>query len=446
MPSEFIVHHILAETPGALTEILEKQLSLKPDFTLKLLRLGSIWANYERRRENIPIEPGWYIRVHQQPRRFPTQEIDWRSTIVFEDEDMLVINKPAGIPVHASVDNYVENVIYCLSETLGIPLYITQRLDTGTSGILLLAKTKWFQGQFNKLLRERLTQKTYLARVPIALNQGELIHYMQPTPHAPKIVSQTPTEGWQECRLIIKKIKPVSKNSFDTEIELLTGRTHQIRAQLSSLQAPIHGDSLYGSTAQNPWAPKTYKTDDSIALVSYSLEFMHPSKQNRMRFEHPIAFNRRMFYPKTHMKFLSIIFLLAMMAWSWQGYKVQTDVPAVAHVLLQQELKSFITDYLQKNVKGLINIKFQRFWTETTTSDNIKAVFEYSFDVSDDKAELITTQLTGSATLTPLQDADGWSLDRIEINNQVLEFKNGALIGPDTQGTSEQNSNSNESK
>ncbi len=72
------------------------------------------------------------------------------------------------------------------------------------------------------------------------------------------------------------------------------------------------------------------------------------------------------------MKFLSIIILLALMSWTWTGYKSTADVSVITHVELQNELKGFIIGYIQENVKGSTNIQFVRFWTEPTNTKEIR--------------------------------------------------------------------------
>ena len=71
------------------------------------------------------------------------------------------MNKPAGIPVHATLDNQVENVLHQLHVALGDSLYVTQRLDTEVSGLIVFAKTQEFQRRFNRLLAERKVTKRY---------------------------------------------------------------------------------------------------------------------------------------------------------------------------------------------------------------------------------------------------------------------------------------------
>ncbi len=147
------------------------------------------------------------------------------------------------------------------------------------------------------------------------------------------------------------------------------------------------------------------------------------------------------FYVRYHrlldMKFLSIVILLALMAWTWTGYKSTADVSVITHVELQNELKNFISGYIEQNVKGYSNIQFVRFWTEPTHTKEIRAVFEYSFDVTDANNESTTTLLKGYAYLTPQEGTGEWSLDKVEINDQVIEFKDGAIVKGDPNGTQE---------
>lgn len=284
MSGEFLIHHILSATPSRISEVIERQLAINPSLTEQLLYQGSIYCNSIRVREDLVLKKGDYLRVHAEPRRFPADKVRWREAVIFEDEDFVIVQKPSGIPVHATVDNFVENVIFFLQNELRCTLHVTQRLDTGTEGVLLLAKTKHFQQEFNKLLRERNIQKRYLAKVESPVPLGEHVHYMQQTIKAPKVIAAEAHEGWLECRLIVESVTPTGQY-FDIGIQLLTGRTHQIRTQLSALGAPILGDKMYGSQAPNPWAPTRYSPQDSIALRAQRLEFTHPSKQNKCVFE-----------------------------------------------------------------------------------------------------------------------------------------------------------------
>lgn len=130
------------------------------------------------------------------------------------------------------------------------------------------------------------------------------------------------------------------------------------------------------------------------------------------------------------MKFIAVIGLILILVITWRGYKGTSDVSSLTHYNLQTELKSFITNYIQTHLKGVSNITFQKFFTEPTNTAEVRAVFEYSFDSDSGEGDTARTLLTGYAYLTPQGDQKNWSLDRIEIADQVIDFKNGTLLGP----------------
>jgi 23S rRNA pseudouridine1911/1915/1917 synthase len=191
--------------------------------------------------------------VHLQPKRFPVGDVDWPATIVHQNDEFLVVNKPSGIPVHATVDNAVENVLHQLSLALRFSFGITQRLDAEVSGLLVLSKTREFQRQFNQLLVDRKVKKKYRALVDRVPDTGRHIHHMKPAMRSPRMVQREARPDWMECVLRIEAVTRIGSDRdgsplFEVEIDLETGRTHQIRAQLSAMGSPIIGDRLYGSS------------------------------------------------------------------------------------------------------------------------------------------------------------------------------------------------------
>jgi 23S rRNA pseudouridine1911/1915/1917 synthase len=262
-----MVQHLLASQDGELLPILQSELNLDPAHCQWLSDFGAIYHNHKRlRTSQVPILKGDYLRVHSSPRRFPVQETNWKNTVVFENKDFVVINKPFAIPTHASVDNLYENAAFQISQALHCEIFVTHRLDVATSGVLLLAKTKEFQKSFNIGLQEGKVQKTYWARVSGHLTTTGIIeHYMENNDYLPKVVKTSSEPGWQQCLLEIVKVTPEEKTSLAV-IRLITGRTHQIRAQMAALGHPILGDKIYGGV--HPW-----ETIERIDLSARSLRF-----------------------------------------------------------------------------------------------------------------------------------------------------------------------------
>lgn len=267
---EYGVKHVLSPKSGLLSDILISILEIPQKELLELLHLGGIYLEGQRLRQDQDIAEGAYIRVHSKPRRFPANDYSWDERLLFQNEDFVVVNKPPGLPVHPSVDNCLENLQTYLSTHLQQELFITHRLDVPTQGLLVLAKNKNFLSSFNQLLAQRGVQKIYRARVQgQKLQTGLFTHYMEPSPRAPKIVRlRAETPQWQECQLRLFDLQNfVQEDEQETRVELLTGRTHQIRAQLSALGAPICGDVMYGAT-------KKYDLEQ-IDLEAESLNFLN---------------------------------------------------------------------------------------------------------------------------------------------------------------------------
>ena len=262
---EYGVKHFCNQKAGLITEILFDALGLNTTEIELLLKLGAVYANNQRHVIDSMIAENNLFRVHTKPRRYKCN-IDWKSRIVFENLDFVVINKPSGVPSHPSVDNVIENSLTQTSLALSLPLLITHRLDTLTSGLIVYAKTLAFVKNFNVQLQAHGVDKKYVALIESSsILPEKVIHYMETSPRAPKNVSPVFTDGWAFCELEILEQKKVSPDVNWVRINLLTGRTHQIRSQLSNLQAPILGDAMYGS--------KQAYLPEAIALRACELEF-----------------------------------------------------------------------------------------------------------------------------------------------------------------------------
>lgn len=265
MGSDDRVQHFTTQKTDLLSEILYDTLTVNSENFRSLLKLGAIYVNDERQTKDRFVAENSFLRVHTMPRRFNC-DFPWNQLIVFENDFCLVLNKPSGVPSHPSVDNELENALTQTSLTRKYPLFVTHRLDTLTSGLIVYAKKQSFARSFNLQLQERSIKKKYVALIESTQKlPPRLTHYMDPAVGTPKKLSDTANEGWPLCELEILAQKEVGPQVSWVKLNLLTGRTHQIRAQLACLHAPIVGDALYG-------AKQPFKAN-AIALRSCELEF-----------------------------------------------------------------------------------------------------------------------------------------------------------------------------
>ena len=261
---EYGVKHFNSPKSGALNEIIAEVLELPTQEVNFLIQLGSVYVSGKRANAGDQVLDSTHIRVHTKPRRYFV-DYDWKSRIVFDHQDFIVLNKPNNIPSHPSVDNQIENSLTQLSMAIGQKLFITHRLDSLTEGLIVYGKNSVFVNGFNIQLQKKLITKKYVALVETTEKlPNHLVHYMEQSPRAPKKVSQVATEGWDFCELKIEQQKILERFSW-IRINLLTGRTHQIRSQVSEVGAPIVGDKLYGS--------QIVEDENKIALRAQEIEF-----------------------------------------------------------------------------------------------------------------------------------------------------------------------------
>ncbi len=226
--------------------------SLKKEQAAELLWLGAVYLDGERISVDQAVHEGQILRLHLQARRFQLPLGKPAEFIVAENKDFLIANKPVGLPTHATVDNQQENFLKFLSASYG-PLSAAQRLDNQTSGLLTFARSPKAHFQFQKWLQQGLVKKRYLAITKFAPPLGCHKHWMDTSGRPPHKIFSSPTVGAKECELEIKVTVPFLRqtmsekgNCYQVEIKLITGRTHQIRAQLVALGTPLIGDHLYG--------------------------------------------------------------------------------------------------------------------------------------------------------------------------------------------------------
>lgn len=204
-------------------------------------------------------------------------------SIIYEDNHLFVLDKPAGLAtmgVVAERDSLVNRAKHDLRVRYHKPgnvyLGVVSRLDTGVSGVIVFAKTSKAAARLNEQFKSRAVEKTYWALVAGSPPpQGECVDRVWHDDRAERvIVVRDDRPGSQEARLTFRRLQSLPRGAH-LEIELHTGRKHQIRVQLSARGWPIWGDQKYGS--REPFA-------SGLALHARRLAFEHPTTHEPLEF------------------------------------------------------------------------------------------------------------------------------------------------------------------
>lgn len=213
--------------------------------------------------------------------------IDPPFDILYEDNHLLVVSKPAGLltqPTNLTNESLESAAKEWLKEKYNKPgnvfIGVIHRLDRPVSGIVVLAKTSKALSRLNEAIRAKESQKTYCALVEglPSSNERTLEHYLRHDDYRATI-SNAQDHQAKKARLHYKVIKRFSSICL-VQVDLETGRYHQIRAQLASIGCPILGDNKYGS--------RFPLQDGVIALHHLRLKISHPVTRQPLVFEAPL--------------------------------------------------------------------------------------------------------------------------------------------------------------
>ncbi|KAF7660237.1 hypothetical protein LDENG_00285700 [Lucifuga dentata] len=200
--------------------------------------------------------------------------------VLVDDGEVLVVDKPASIPVHPCGRFRHNTVIFILGKERGISeLHTVHRLDRLTSGILLFARTLETSKKLDQLVRGRQLEKEYVCRVEGEFPEGELICEEPILVVSFKIgLSRVDPKG-KECRTVFQRLSFNGKTSVVRCLPL-TGRTHQIRVHLQYLGFPILNDPIYGSSAWGPHRGKGGQVGRSDEELLQALVEEHRSQES----------------------------------------------------------------------------------------------------------------------------------------------------------------------
>ena len=212
--------------------------------------------------------------------------------ILYEDNHLLVVVKPAGIPSQADKTGDID-MLTTLKEYIkdkynkpgNVYLGLVHRLDRMTEGIMVFAKTSKAASRLSKNIREGDFKKKYIAAVCGTMNKSDknilIENYLTKNEKTnTSIICEKNDKNAKLASLNYTVISNFTYNSKDysyVEIKLNTGRHHQIRVQMSGIGYPLYGDLKYGE--------KLNKKGENLALFAYSLVFFHPTKDEVMEFK-----------------------------------------------------------------------------------------------------------------------------------------------------------------
>ena len=209
--------------------------------------------------------------------------------VLYEDNHLIIVNKRAGdivqgdktgdTPLSEIVKEYLKEKYH---KPGNVYLGVVHRLDRPTTGLVVFSKTSKALPRLNKLFANKEAKKTYWALVKNAppKPQDTLIHWLKKNPKNNKSSAFTKEVAGSKKAILHYKILKKLDTYYLLEIELETGRHHQIRSQLAFIGSPIKGDLKYGFDRNNP--------DGSISLHARQLDFEHPVKNEVMTIVAPL--------------------------------------------------------------------------------------------------------------------------------------------------------------
>lgn len=210
-------------------------------------------------------------------------------TVVYEDNHIIVVSKTSSEIVQGDKTGDTplsETVKQYLKEKYNKPgnvfIGVVHRLDRPVSGLVVFAKTSKALTRLNEMFRNGEVKKTYWAIVKECPREteGELVHYLVRNEKQNKSYAYDKEVKNSKKAVLHYKLIGHSQNYYLLEVDLKTGRHHQIRCQLAKMGCPIKGDLKYGSARSNP--------DGSICLHARSVKFIHPVSKEQVELTAPV--------------------------------------------------------------------------------------------------------------------------------------------------------------
>ncbi len=266
---------------------------------------GNVLVNEFKVKNNYKIKPGDEIRVvfSTPPREVEIIPQEIPINIIYEDDDIIVVNKEAGMVVHPGYNNYdgtlLNALCYHLSKSdLENPIvpYLVHRIDKDTSGILLISKRERAQTLLAKQFYDHSIERKYIALVwgNFEENEGTIDAYIGRSHKDRRVMTVFPDREYGKNAVTHYKVIERFGYVSAIECQLETGRTHQIRAHMKSIGHPLFNDATYGGNSilkgttfskYKQFVENCFKLIPRQALHAKSLGFIHPTSNEYMFFD-----------------------------------------------------------------------------------------------------------------------------------------------------------------
>ncbi|MBU5314164.1 RluA family pseudouridine synthase [Tissierella carlieri] len=271
-----------------LDAYLAKELDeISRSYIQKLIKEDLVYVNDKHVKSSYLVKEGDYIKVNlPSPKKLEIIPEDIPIDIVYEDEDLAIINKPQDMVVHPAPGNYTGTLVNALlfhidnlSSINGIIRPgIVHRLDKDTSGLLIIAKNDKAHRILSESLKERNVKRVYISLVHGILSNDEGTINAPIGRHGTDRKKMTVTQKNSKEAITHYKVLERYNNYSLVEVNLETGRTHQIRVHMAYINHPVVGDPVY-SKGKNEFGL------DKQMLHAYKLGFSHPSTGEHMEFQ-----------------------------------------------------------------------------------------------------------------------------------------------------------------
>jgi 23S rRNA pseudouridine1911/1915/1917 synthase len=271
---------------------------------------GNILVNGLPVKPNYKVKPSDVISVvlSYPPREIEIVAEDIPVDIIYEDPDILVVNKGAGMVVHPAYGNYTGTLVNALAWHLqhrspdmqeGRLPFLVHRIDKDTSGVMLVAKNELAQARIARQFYEHNTQRRYEALVwgDLAEDQGTITGHIGRSLQDRKIFTVFPEENLGRHAVTHYRVLERFHYVSLVECRLETGRTHQIRVHFKHIRHPLFGDRTYGGDSilkgttfskYRQFVENCFSILPRQALHARSLGFVHPTSGKQMDFEAPL--------------------------------------------------------------------------------------------------------------------------------------------------------------